>query len=436
VARDPARRLLNASGMRKLACLLLVAGCTADVAIADDPSATDVEADGDDPAQLDQIANLVAAAETPVPGEQANVSNPDRDGDGILDTTEELLLRRYRPYYRFSESGGNDESYRPADAVAEITHAQLKLSYPDGNGTSDPIAGCGEAGDAHLSPPSQLYTCQPETSFNVTRAKTDYSLNLDNTRYHGVDFTEAKPNATGFYGHVAQTTIDGHAAYKIEYWQFFAFNNQDISILGLGSFGDHEGDWTSVQLWFDRELHRIVRVRYLIHGKQAVFDIAPNDPSCTGCTIEMKGPNYNPNPPNFFDDEAAYSNNAAEFYIDGQRFKHPVVYIERGAHEFWPGAWGHASVKVGLFNFGLNPHNGNGTQYLVRDVPDRLFNLGEVAHPLTHDASIVLPFDGFWGSTNTHEAGFWGPNRRSPVGPALHCSWRWPDGSVVDGCEN
>ncbi|HTR53231.1 MAG TPA: hypothetical protein VMJ10_21195 [Kofleriaceae bacterium] len=416
--------------------LALTAGCTAEVAITGD-SAEDSEADGDDPAEIEQIAALVAAEPAPpAGGEQADVAKADRDGDGIPDATEELLLRRYRPFYRFSQANGAEETYRPADPVAELENAQLRISYPDADGTSDPIAGCGRAGDAHLEPPDQLYTCAPDASFAVAHAKTDYSLNLDNTRYHGVDFSEAEANATGLYGHVAPTTIDGHDAYKIEYWQFFAFNNQDITILGLGSFGDHEGDWTSVQLWFDRIEHRIVRVRYLIHGKQALFDVAPNDPSCSECTIAMKGAAYDPDPPNFFDDEHAYSNNQAQFYIDAHKFKHPVVYIERGAHEFWPGPWGHASIHVSFFNFALNPHNGDGPDYLVPAVPGRLFNMGEVAHPLTHDAAIILPFDGFWGSTNTHEAGFWGPVRRSPVGPALHCEWRWPDGSAVSGCEN
>jgi hypothetical protein len=240
---------------------------------------------------------------------------------------------------------------------------------------------------------------------------------------------------TGLYGHVAPTTIGGHDAYKIEYWQFFAFNNQDITILGLGSFGDHEGDWTSVQLWFDKVEHRIVKARYLIHGKAVTFDIAAMTPACRGCMIEMQGASYDANPPEFLSNPGPYSNNQAQFWVDDHRYKHIVVYVERGAHEFWPGAWGHASYSVGPISFALNPHNGSGPSYLVPDVQDRLYNMGEVGHALTRAGRLILPFDGFWGSTNSHSVGWWGPVRRSPVGPALHCSWRWPDRDPVPGCE-
>ena len=112
-----------------------------------------------------------------------------------------------------------------------------------------------------------------------------------------------------------------------------------------------------------------------------------------------------------------------------------VVYIERGAHEFWPGPWGHAQIKVGPLTFHLNPHNGAGPSYLV-DVTGRMFNMGEVDHPLTRAGKLVLSFDGFWGCTNTTDLAGAGPHRRSPVGPALHCSWSWPDRGAVARCEH
>jgi len=346
-------------------------------------------------------------------------------------------LRRYRPYYRFSQASGQDETFRPADAIDVLSHAQLVVDAPDGGGTSGPVAGCGRAGDAHLDPPESLYACAPDASLAVSNGLTSYALNIANATYSGVDFATAEADATGLYGHVSPTTINGHDAYMIEYWQFFAFNNQDISILGVDTFGDHEADWTSVQLWFDRVLGRIVRVRYLIHGKQATFDIPAVTPSCSDCMLEIHGANYDQDPPEFFSTVAAYSNNSAQFYIDAQKFKHVVVYVERGAHEFWPGPWGHASVDVeGLFTLQLNPHNGNGPSYLVPSVTTRLFNVGEVDAPLTRAGSLLLPFDGFWGATNTKEVGFWGPLQRSPIGPALHCSWNWPSGQPLAGCEH
>ncbi len=97
---------------------------------------------------------------------------------------------------------------------------------------------------------------------------------------------------------------------------------------------------------------------------------------------------------------------------------------------------GHAQIDIGPIPFHLNPHNGDGPVYLVPDVADRLLDAGEVGHPLTDDGRLVLPYDGFWGSTNTKEGILFGPQRRSPVGPALHCSWVWPDGHAPSGCEH
>jgi len=432
-----------------LASAILVTGCGA----ADDASdgtetadsltanAVDVEANPENPARRAELARVIAAnvdAETAGAAHSTVSTTSDLDQDGIADALEEDLLRRYRPYYKFSVSGEKQEDNRPADPVTEITHSQLKQFTGD-DGTTDPIKGCGRAGDAHLDPAVSLLTCRPDTSFLAAKAKKTYCLNIDNTRYSGVSFDEAKSKATGLVGHVANDTVNGHPAYKIEYWQFFAFNNQDITVLGLGSFGDHEGDWTSVQLWFDRTAQKVTKVEYLIHGKNIVFDIpAGPAPNCKSCFIDVKGPHYNPNLGNFFDDaeRVKYQDNQAEFFIDANGYRHPVVYIERGAHEFWPGAWGHAHIDAKIETLHLNPHNGQGVAYLVPDQMVRPFNLGEVTHPLTSDARIILQYDAYWGCTNSHDLFGYGPQRRSPIGPAIHCEWKWPSGGPVAACEH
>jgi hypothetical protein len=394
-------------------------------------AARDVEADADPAGRQAHLADLLARA-------TGGDTTPDRDGDGIADSLEELLIRRYRPYYRFSQSGGHDEDRRPADAVTEVQHAQLKKMSSPGNGVGDPVAGCGRKGDFHLDPPASLLTCDPNASFAVSPAKSTLCLNIDNDRYGGVSFAEAKAEATGFYAHVANDVVNGHPAYKIEYWQFFAFNNQDITVLGMGSYGDHEGDWTSVQVWFDRTEQRVAQLLYLIHGKSVSFHMpaAAAQPACRSCMIAVKGAHYDPNVGNFLDAAArpAYDDNEAEFFVDGSGFKHVVVYIERGGHEFWPGAWGHAQIDAGPVAFHLNPHNGEGTQYLVPDVAGRPLGVGEVDRPLTPEADIVLSYNGHWGCTNDTDVG--GPVRTSPIGPAIHCSWKWPARGPVAACEH
>jgi hypothetical protein len=407
--------------MKAIACVtLLVIGCTGSL---EDVDAGDAEAD-DDPGEVDRVAALMAGAA------DGAVGDADTDHDGITDALEETLLRRYRPYFKFA----SNETYRPANPLVEAASAQLKTFNPDDNGTSDALDGCGRASDHHLDPPEQLFTCRKDTSYVVAPIKSTYCLNLDNTRYAGASWSDAQAKATGLYGHVTRTKLDGHATYKIEYWQFFAFNNQDISVIGYDSFADHEGDWTGVELWFDLELHRLVKTRYMIHGKSISFAIPQTPTTCRNCMQTIKGSAYTPAHGNFFDDPRAYDNQQAEFFIDERGYKHVAVYIERGGHEFWPGAWGKAEFSVGPISFSLNPHDGAGPSYLVPDIQDRLFNLGELDHPLTRAGKLVTQYNGLWGCTNTKELSLLGPWRRSPVGPALHCGWNRPGKGPIPGC--
>src|SRR5262249_10256020 len=188
-----------------------------------------------------------------------------------------------------------------------------------GDGSTDPLPECGRASDHHLDPVAQIFTCRKDTSFLTNFAKTNYTLNVADADYGGVSFDEYKKNATGFFGHVVKDTINGHDAYKIEYWQYFAFNNQDIGFPGCRDFGHHQGDWTGLQLWFDRKENRIAQILYMIHGKKVWFHMTAEQgkTKCTSCFVTVKGPKYNTNPGNLFDDahRADYDDNSAELWI-------------------------------------------------------------------------------------------------------------------------
>lgn len=54
-----------------------------------------------------------------------DTSSQDLDNDGIPDATEDALLARYRPYYRFSTNKGAEEPDRPADPLWYIRHSTL-----------------------------------------------------------------------------------------------------------------------------------------------------------------------------------------------------------------------------------------------------------------------------------------------------------------------
>lgn len=376
-----------------------------------------------------------ADARSVAPGDVA----ADFDQDGIPDALEEQLLRRFRPFYKFSKEGSKVEENRPADPVAEIESSQLKQMSGDED-VSGPVAGCGRPDDKHLVPAASLYSCKPEVSFLRTKAVSKYCLNLADARYAGVSAEEAKAKSTGFYGHVTKDKVNGHDAYRIEYWQFYAFNNQDITVLGMGSFGDHEGDWTGLQVWYDLATKSVAKLDYLIHGKEILFNFpADTKATCTSCFQAIKGAHYDPNVGSIQDDRERpkYDDNQAEVWIDETGAMHTVLYIERGGHEGWPGRWGNSDVKAGPIPIRLNAHNGEGQSYLVTAPADRPLNLGEIEHPLTKDARLILEFNGHWGCTNAKDLFGLGPQRRSPVGPSMHCEWHMPDGSkAAPGCEH
>src|SRR5690348_917077 len=99
----------------------------------------------------------------------------DFDHDGIPDKFEEDLLRRFRPFYKFSTARRSllakiitlwilhdgPEEFRPVDAIWQVKHSQLRESdwirtWP----TPDLVKGCGKPPDFKLDPPEQILTCR------------------------------------------------------------------------------------------------------------------------------------------------------------------------------------------------------------------------------------------------------------------------------------
>jgi hypothetical protein len=378
------------------------------------------------------ILGLVACGQASESSESSSADladGDDGDQDGISDALEEQLIRRYRPFYKFTKEGDRIENNRPADPMKILADSQLKLMKGD-NDVSGPIDGCNVGS----------YECKSDASFSASPQASMYCLDIPESDFDGVSADEAEAQSTGFYGHVVKDTIGGHDAYKIEYWQFWGFNNQDITIFGKGSFGDHQGDWTGLELWYDLTTKSIAKMGYLIHGNEVVFTMPESVESCgTDCFQTIKGSHYDMNLGSFFDDKELpkYSDNAAEIYFDDRGDDHTVVYIERGGHEFWPGPWGKPEIDLGPITVTDNAHNGQGLNYLVNADVNRSFNLGEVDHPLTPEARTILQFNGHWGCTNAHDLFGKAPQRRSPIGPATHCEWHWPNnGKSAPGCEN
>ena len=392
----------------------------------------------------------------------------DKDQDGIPDKLEEKLLRRFRPYYKFSQFKSMDidtgipiiisENYRPCDAIWQIRYADLRDGdWTDYEPDPDIIETCGASPYYLLDPPSQLLTCvcdetnlmKPHKPQNfleglehmvnkdkVFFGKTNYFLNIDDDKRSGPSWEEAIANAPGLYGHVVpeRDTERDSKLYKIEYWQYFGYSGMDVP------GGDHEGDWCTVQLWYDPTAKKLVKTSHYAHGYEMTFDLTKagqpfNLVIDNTNMVEYRGSNYDtsewdlrsskkkvPISPFFSISGHPITNptptvdNAVRFYIDGEGNEHVVVYIERDSHEFWPTEYGEVPL--------VNEHNGKGPSYLTAYNPERPLNLGEVENPLSADAKIILQYSGYWGCYH-HIKNF------PPPGPPLHQEWTWPAASEL-----
>lgn len=399
-------------------------------------------------------ATKPTAAQTPpaknIPASRQEDATPlffDTDIDGIDDNLENKLLERFSPYYKFSYSRGSQEKYRPTDIMYYLRCSELNTSG-DESGKNTFLQN-----NQLAASPAEIFLGsfknKPLGNPMLTQHyhKTGYYLNpLE--RVEGI--AESQPGRRGnsweevlakrnigLYGHVVPIKLNsprdydrkrvlsgndaGALYYKIEYWQFFGFNET-----GAGGAGNHEGDWTTVQLLFNPATDKAEAVFHYAHGKiefrffldataSAVEQVTPPQATPQEWYKEFRGRNYN----KYADLSTLkdkFSENTLRMLRDPvtHEFSHPFVYIEWGAHEFWP-------AETGFFPF-VPTHSGTGYAYLTA-AP---LNLGEVEFPGTLpgnrgiEAMIVSRYNGYWGSLG-------GP----PQGPSLHYQWTWPATSSI-----
>jgi hypothetical protein len=401
----------------------------------------------------------------------------DTDQDGIDDGVENALLARYRPYYLFA----SDEENWPLPATTYVFNTELKTKPDSGAGTvisvqqlrQNPLNVL-QANQSGADLCSDGTHCSSNLTLNAR--VTSYALNALDSPPGG--YVGASPFAgfskqavaslgnVGLYGHVVPIKLvspsfpcatrwntvgrpdTAQTFYKVEYWQFFGFNNAHQS-LGIGN---HEGDWTSVQLLIRPASivqgrcgngrictvpipERVVAVTMFAHGKEFRFVLRnPNSPdriwTQAGQTFgEFHGSNYGKSVSiDVADNQCDASllnaqDNTLRMVRDATGgWTHPAVYIERGGHELWPTESWDLWDKIGGIKYYVPPHKGDGIQFLTAAPP----NLGEVEAPLGTDTNrmIVLRYNGHWGADNSHNT--------PPHGPPLHAQWTWPTSSSID----
>lgn len=361
----------------------------------------------------------------------------DEDNDGIDDRIEARLLEKFRPYYKFTLNRGNDvEEYRPTDALSYIQQSDFYGNDVKIFDHTDMATGpkrmisfftsINNSSDIGSNPQLAKFRLKPVVEGTKNGAAWDNKNSRGNVGLYGHVVPIRLKQASDYDRHAIPSGSDqnGLIFYKIEYWQFYGYNEDHAGILG-----EHEGDWTTVQLIYDprggENEDSIAYVLYYEHGALEIrFNMFSNKyakpytmTNSTDQFITYQGRNHGKDcagGPGINSDDC--NNNTLIFSKDpiSQRFTHPVVYIENGAHEPWPTSSGKFSAASG--------HNGDDEShsYLTTTPP----NLGEVDHPSldVNGAFEILRYNGRWGKD-----GAGGP----PQGPILHWEWTWPANSSI-----
>lgn len=325
-----------------------------------------------------------------------NQLDTDTDCDGLPDHVERVLLDRFRPYYRFSIDGGPDK-YHPTDALWFVKNSALLDAQDTG---SLVILNFGQLTDN----PEHLLDIYSSVWGWTDRTRgpaaiTQFQLLIAEDKKTGEpDFEKIKANATGLYGHVTSINIPGmNKGYKIEYWQFYAFNDAPVEQYR------HQGDWENVQLVVADDQQTIIQVIHEVHGKSISFTLAKSTgkKQLADGGFEFKGPKFG----TLFWGPSGISraqNSVLRLYCYQGSCTHPEVYIEHSGHASWP---------VDYMGWvGARKHNGLGESYLVA-AP---CNLGEVnaPDPSCLGSDIILHYNGHWGALGDN-----------PEGPTLKGSW-------------
>ena len=357
----------------------------------------------------------------------------DNDHDLLDDNVEKRLLAKFRPFLKFSSGDDGPEDYRPVDLLYYISNSTI--CFAPGNWGVDKLK----------DPNNLLLLNTPEPSSDLLHYlnKTNYRISPNNDAAHGNAWNEVQANKNfGLFGHVVPILLDKlsdynrttqHTGcstgatlyYKIEYWQFFGYNNAE-QLLGAGN---HDGDWETVQLLVNASTEKIASVFYYAHGTEMRFDMASalNNVITTdmsGLVVQQFiGPNFSKFASDLdIHEDARYTdsgqyNNMVRFTGSGtDGFTHPVVYLEHGSHEFFPNELWRFGVNVAGRRYYASNHKGDQQEsYLTENVP----NLGEVGFPLGESpaAKFVLHYNGDWGCDAYQNS--------PPPGPTLHYEWTW-----------
>jgi len=316
---------------------------------------------------------------------------------------QQTLAQRFRPYFKTSldtdQTFGDDEPERmhPCNWQWFVGHCNLIR-----NGeivlTDKQLA---EKPEKLIEPSGADIRKSPSTS-------PGYILTLSNLAYlSGEPWDLVIHQGHGIYAHVEEINAN---LVNIEYSVLWPFNQTTV-------FGNHHGDLTTMTVIYDRGCDKLVRVTYVTHGKviqtfrithpsEIQFgllvgqDVNGNPTAISAAQLEIPDADERQDGPEYHS-----PCNPAIVYLAkdpvSSRYEHPVVYVEWGAHEFWPAPCGSVTTAPN--------HNGDGLSFL----PDVVQVLGTLDAP----ESVHLPFIYYNGKLGD-----------DPQALLLHRTWYWREG--------
>jgi hypothetical protein len=312
---------------------------------------------------------------------------------------QQALAQRFRPYFKTSLEDNQAEPVHPCNWQWFVGHCNLRINDEIVVLTAQQLA----ANPARLIEPSGAdIRTSPLTS-------PGYILTLSNDTYlSGEPWNLVIHEGHGIYAHVEE--ID-QTLVNIEYSVLWPYNQTTVF------FGKHHGDLTTMTVIYDRGCDKLVRVTYVTHG-EVIQTFRITHPSRIQFVV-LKGLDMNGNQTTV---EAAQLGiagvdqrqegpswhspcNLPTVYLAkdpvSSRFEHPVIYVEWGAHEFWPAPCGSA--------FSAPKHDGDGLSFL----PDVVQMLGTLDSP----ESVHVPFIYYNGKLGD-----------DPQPLLLHRTFFWPEG--------
>lgn len=311
---------------------------------------------------------------------------------------QQALAQRFRPYFKTSLEDNQAEPVHPCNWQWFVGHCNLKINDEIVVLTAQQLA----SNPARLIEPSGAdIRKSPLTS-------PGYILILSDFAYaSGEPWDRVIHQGHGIYAHVEE--ID-HNLVNIEYSVLWPYNLTTFT-------GDHYGDLTTMTVIYDKGCDKLVRVTYVTHGS-VIQTFRITHPSEIQF-VRLSGQDLNGQPTII--DTAQLEIPDADEHQDGpwlhspcdpaivylakdpvsSRYEHPVVYVEWGAHEFWP-------APCGSFTSVPN-HNGDGLSFL----PDVVQILGTLDDP----EPAHIPFMYYNGKVGD-----------DPQALLLHRTFYWPEG--------